>query len=85
MDPESIDRFHLLRSRLLTSTKEAFTLFERASEDFLARVYSYFDDIMWPEHALHNEWVGELCAIREFNEEHAHRKICPIHMFACVH
>ncbi len=64
-----------------SSTRDAFTLFDRDSEAFLPRVYCYFDDIVWPEHALHNEWVGELCAIREFNEEHAGRKICPIHMF----
>ncbi len=64
-----------------SSTKDAFALFERSSEAFLPRVYCYFDDIMWPEHALHNEWVGELCAIREFNEEHSTSKLCPIHMF----
>ena len=34
----------------------------------------------WPDHALHNEWVGELCAIREFNDEHGTKKLCPIHM-----
>jgi hypothetical protein len=64
-----------------SSTRDAFELFERLSEDFLPRVYCYFDDIMWPEHALHNEWVGELRAIREFNEEHSAKKLCPIHLF----
>ncbi len=63
-----------------SSTKDAFQLFELPSETFLPRVYNYFDDIEWPEHALHNEWVGELCAIREFNEAHAHKKLSPIHM-----
>jgi hypothetical protein len=64
-----------------SSTTEALALFDRGSEALLPRVYSYFDDIMWPPHALHNEWLGELCAIREFNESHAHKKLCPIHMF----
>lgn len=62
-----------------SSTKYAFTLFDRGSEAVLPRVYCYFDDIIWPEHALHNEWVGELCAIKEFNEDHPDRKLCPIH------
>jgi hypothetical protein len=43
-------------------------------------VYCYFDDIIWPERAAHNEYTGELCAIREFNEEHEMKKICPIHL-----
>lgn len=64
-----------------SSTKDALTLFERPDEYLLPRVYAYMDDIMWPEHALHNEWVGELCAIREFNEEHSMKKLSPIHMF----
>jgi hypothetical protein len=64
-----------------SSTKTAFRLFECESPDVcLPRVYCYFDDLMWPEHACHNEYMGELCAIREFNEEHGNRKICPIHM-----
>jgi hypothetical protein len=61
-----------------SSTKQAFGIF--AAQRHLPRTYCYFDDIMWPEHACHNEFIGELCAIREFNEEHAHRKICPIHL-----
>jgi len=50
------------------------------SASHLPRVYCYFDDVFWPEHACHNEYVGELAAIREFNEEHEHQKICPIHL-----
>lgn len=63
-----------------SSTKDAFSLFERPADAFLPRVHCYFDDMIWPEHALHNEWVGELRAIREFNDEHAHKKLCAIHM-----
>ncbi len=63
-----------------SSTKAAFELLEGNPQSYLPRVYCYFDDVMWPEAACHNEYVGELCAIREFNEEHEHKAICPIHM-----
>jgi len=64
-----------------SSTKQAFRLFEHQdTHTRLPRTYCYFDDIIFPEHACHNEYAGELCAIREFNEEHEHQKICPIHM-----
>jgi hypothetical protein len=65
-----------------SSTKLALRLFEGGPESHLARTYCYFDDIMWPEIACHNEFVGELCAIREFNLEHTHLKLSPIHMFS---
>lgn len=64
-----------------SSTKAAFQLFEGATESHLPRVICYLDDIIWPEAAFHNQWVGELCAVREFNEEHDHMKIAPIHQF----
>ena len=59
-----------------SSTKEAFRLFETCA--CLPRTYCYFHDVIWPETAYHNEYVGELCAIRDFHEEHEHRKICPL-------
>jgi hypothetical protein len=65
-----------------SSTKTALRLFENDDTNTrLPRSYCYFDDLMWPEHACHNEYTGELCAIREFNEEHEFKKICPIYMF----
>ena len=64
-----------------SSTVAAFRLFEAGyAAQRLPRVYCYFDDTALPERACHNEYVGELCAIREFNEGHAEQKICPIHM-----
>ena len=64
-----------------SSTKNAFRLFDNGDANSrLPRVYCYFDDLMWPQHACHNPWVGELCAIREFNESHDHIKLAPIHM-----
>jgi hypothetical protein len=64
-----------------SSTKAAFALFEPAgSAMHMPRVYCYLDDIIYPEYACHNEYSGELCAIREFNEEHEDSKICPLHL-----
>jgi hypothetical protein len=64
-----------------TSTKKAFRMFEKDEPGTrLPRCYCYFDDIMAPEHACHNEYIGELCAIREFNQEHEYKKLCPIHL-----
>jgi hypothetical protein len=58
-----------------SSTKSAFRVFEL---DHLPRMYCYFDDTVWPEIACHNEYVGELCAIREFNAAHVDAKLCPL-------
>jgi hypothetical protein len=64
-----------------SSTAKALRLFaDREPSTRLPRVYCYFDDTIWPEHACYNDYVGELCAIREFNEHHHRKKICPIHM-----
>ncbi len=64
-----------------SSTKTAFRLFENADPNTrLPRTYCYFDDLLWPEHACHNEYMGELGAIADFNEEYEYKKICPIHM-----
>jgi len=63
-----------------SSTKSSFKIFDRPPETRLPRVYCYFDDIVWPEVACHNEYTGELCAIREFNAELPDKKLCPIHL-----
>ena len=63
-----------------TSTKYALTAFDLPASTRLPRVYCYFDDIVYPELACHNEWTGELCAIREFNEEHSEKKLAALHM-----
>lgn len=65
-----------------SSTKAGLSLLDRPARELLPRVYAYFDDIMWPEHACHNDRVGELCAIREFNLEHPDKSLAPIHMFS---
>ncbi len=53
-----------------SSTKAAFEIFEGNERYFLPRVQCYFDDVN-----LTNEFLGELCAISEFNAEHADKKI----------
>jgi hypothetical protein len=60
------------------STKKAFQILGGDARTRLPRIYCYFDDITWPEHACHNEFVGELCAIREFNAEHEAQKIAKL-------
>ena len=61
------------------STVDALKIFDTAHENLLPRVFCYFDDIVGPDWELFNEWVGELLAIKEFNEKSAARKIAPIH------
>jgi hypothetical protein len=63
-----------------SSTRAALTAFDLPQSTRLPRVYCYFDDVMWPEYACYNPSSGELCAIREFNEEHDDLKIYPLHM-----
>jgi hypothetical protein len=63
-----------------SSTVEALRLFDGPGETHLPRVLCYFDDILWPEHAYHNEFTGELLAIREFNDVRSDRKLSPLHL-----
>lgn len=63
-----------------SSTKHALTAFDLPHCTRLPRVYCYFDDILYPEFACYNPWTGELCAIREFNEERTEVKLCPLHL-----
>ena len=53
-----------------SSTIAAFRLFDASPEHYLPRVISFFDDILGG-----NEYIGELCAIKDFNEENSHKKI----------
>ena len=55
-----------------TSTLAAFEIFETASENRLPRVACHFDDISGT-----NEFLGELCAIKKFNNTHDKMKITP--------
>jgi len=57
-----------------SSTKNSFSIFNSTPENYLPRIHCYFDDIV-----LTNEFVGELCAINEFNKEHKSKKIAKIY------
>jgi len=59
-----------------SSTKEALKLFEAPHDQLLPRVICYFDDLIG---LTYSEYNGERLAIREFNDEHARQKICPIY------
>lgn len=64
-----------------SSTVNAFRIFDCPDEHLLPRIFCYFDDIVSDGHQLHCEEVGELLAIREFNQS-SNRKskllACPI-------
>lgn len=62
-----------------SSTVAALSLFERDDmQHYLPRVFMYLDDIIGDDWELHSEFTGELCAVKEFNERHAMRKISKI-------
>ena len=58
-----------------SSTMDGFAICEGPSETHLPRVFAYFDDIVLNDVALVNEHVGELAAIRQFNDAHPTLKI----------
>lgn len=57
-----------------SSTVSCLELFTRDPELYLPTTVVYLDDVQF---AGHNEWQGELLAVREFNERHDMRKITP--------
>jgi hypothetical protein len=61
---------------LYTSTQDVFKLFETEPAMLLPRIHCHFDDITGFTFADFN---GERLAMKEFNENHAMRKISPIY------
>ena len=51
-----------------SSTVNAFHVFDGPDRSLLPRVFCYFDDIVSDGHQIHCDSVGELLAIKEFNE-----------------
>lgn len=62
-----------------SSTRDAMALLSADCRRLLPRVFCYVDDAIGSDRELHCDYVGELLAIREFNERSAARKVCPIH------
>jgi hypothetical protein len=61
-----------------SSTRAAFAIFEGEPATRLPRVHCYFDDTIGPQLACMNPYVGELLAIEEYNQRHAHQKISQV-------
>jgi hypothetical protein len=54
-----------------SSTKNSFKLLDGHENNFLPRVFCYFDDVTAREPHLYNDYTGERLAINEFNQEHS--------------
>lgn len=65
-----------------SSTKMAMKILENSPDKYLPRVMCYFDDTLGHDDEYHFEEVGELLAIKEFNEQHASVKIGAIKGFS---
>ncbi len=55
-----------------SSASQAMSLFVADPTKYVPLPMVYFDDI-W--HENHHPWAGELLALKEFNEQHVHRKL----------
>ncbi len=64
-----------------SSTVDVLRLFDAEEKFLLPRVYCYLDDILGDDWEIHCEYVGELLAIKEFNEQHEKRKVSQINAF----
>ncbi|MBR8828817.1 MAG: hypothetical protein DSM107014_13100 [Gomphosphaeria aponina SAG 52.96 = DSM 107014] len=58
-----------------SSTVAALKLFECENKYLLPRVFCYFDDIMSSNIGIISESVGQLCAIKEYSQQHDNRKL----------
>ncbi len=61
-----------------SSTAAALTIFHSRDDYLLPRIWCYFDDIVGSDQVLHCDDVGQLRAIREFNEGSTERTVAPI-------
>jgi hypothetical protein len=62
-----------------SSTAAALRLFDGDHGHFLPRVFCYLDDTVGDEdQVVHNDYVGELAAVRELNEANDAMKLSPI-------
>ena len=57
-----------------SSAVAALGLFDAREEFLLPRIYCYLDDIIGDDWEIMCEFVGELLAVKEFNEQHEKEK-----------
>lgn len=50
-----------------SSTMKAFKIFSGNTDNFLPRVFCFFDDCVGSDYELHTKFTGELLAIEDFN------------------
>jgi hypothetical protein len=62
-----------------SSTADALKLLDSPSESLLPRVFCYFDDVIGDDLLISCDAVGQLRAIKEFNEQREMRKLAPIY------
>lgn len=65
-----------------SSTKAALDIFDVPDNLALPRVFTYFDDIIGGANEFHCEEVGELAAIREYNQAQQTKKLLRINGLA---
>jgi hypothetical protein len=63
---------------LYSSTVDGLALLAGPVASVLPRVWCYFDDIVGEDWVIHNDYVGELRAIKEFNESDQSKKLLPV-------
>jgi len=73
LEKDSIISFVSIDVDYYSSTKECFKIFHADTDYFLPSTILYFDDV---NNLEHNEFMGELLAIKEFNNETENKKIC---------
>ena len=66
-----------------SSTKDALKLFSSNYDNFLPRVFNYFDDTIGNEIELYCDFTGERLAINEFNKENENIKFSPAYNLIC--
>jgi hypothetical protein len=61
-----------------SSTRDALRVFDSPMTHMLPRVFCYFDDVISCEDTFFSDDVGELLAIKEYNEAHPTRQLARI-------
>ncbi len=61
-----------------SSTRDALKIFDGADSQLLPRVFCYFDDVISSDSTFFSDHVGELLAIKEYNDSHPRRQLAQI-------